>query len=220
MTRPSGVPVRASLRSERPSACALPMPGSRRFTIAGPGRARATSGTAVVVVVVGCITTSASAWGDRTHAVPSARSVRRFREGEPRFASVAVPWPRRASSLGGPRDPAAIDGICGLSRTDGRIAPTEVSCPRRMMVILQLRTVRPGQLPRRRVTPSDRHAARAIAMIGAVIASSCQVSPRSELRSSRPSAMPQTSSPARAATAYGIDSPGTGSSRQASPSQR
>jgi hypothetical protein len=32
--------------------------------------------------------------------------------------------------------------------------------------------------------------------------------------------MPQTSSPARAASAHDIDSPGTGSSRQASPSQR
>jgi hypothetical protein len=103
---------------------------------------------------------------------------------------------------------------------DGRIVRTEVSCPRRMMMILQLRTVRPAQLARRRVTPSDRHAASAIAMIGAVTASSCQVSPRSELRSSRPSAMPQTSSPARAASTYGIDSPGTGSSRQESPTQR
>jgi hypothetical protein len=140
--------------------------------------------------------------------------------GEPRFASVAIRWPRWASSLDGPGDCAAIDGTFGLSCTGGMIAPTEVSCPRRMMVILQLRTAARAQLPRRRLRPSDRHAARAIAMIGAVPASSCEVSPRSALRSSRPSAMPQTSSPARAASAHDIDSPGTGSSRQASPSQR
>ena len=64
------------------------------------------------------------------------------------------------------------------------------------------------------------HAARAMAMIGAVTATSCQLSPRSRLRSSRPSAVPQTSSSARAASAYGIDWPGTASSRQESASQR
>jgi len=71
--------------------------------------------------------------------------------GEPRFASVAVRWPRRASSLEGPGDCAAIDGTFGLSCTGGMIAPTEVSCPRRMMVILQLRTAARAQLPRKRV---------------------------------------------------------------------
>ena len=120
--------------------------------------------------------------------IERARSLRLARRdafgGRARFASVAVGWPRRASSLEGPSDRAAVDGNCALSRT------------------------------------SDRHAARAIAVIGPVTASSCQLSPRSGLRSRRPSAMPQTSSSARAASVYGIDSPGTGSSRQASRSQR
>jgi hypothetical protein len=140
--------------------------------------------------------------------------------GEPRFTSLAERLPRWARSLEGSGDCAAIDGTFALSRTGAMIVPTEVSCPRRMMVILQLRTVARAQLPRKRVRPRDRHAVRAIARIGAVTAGSCQLSPRSGLRSSRPSAIPQTSSPARAASAYGIDSPGTGSSRQASPSQR
>ena len=65
-----------------------------------------------------------------------------------------------------------------------------------------------------------RHAAIAIAMIGPVTATCCQLSPRSRLRSNRPSAMPQTRSSARTPSAYGIDSPGMGSSRQESPSQR
>ncbi len=92
--------------------------------------------------------------------------------GEPRFASVAVRWPRRPSSLEGPGDCAAIDGTFGLCCTGGTIAPTAVSCPRRMMVILQLRTAARPQLPRKGVRPSDHHAARTIAMIGAVTASS------------------------------------------------
>jgi SPFH domain / Band 7 family len=70
---------------------------------------------------------------------------------------------------------------------------------------------------RRRVASQ---AARATATIGAVAVSSCQCSPRSGLWSRRPSAMPQISSSPVAASAYGIDSPGRGSSRQASPSQR
>ena len=139
---------------------------------------------------------------------------------------VAVRIGRRTLAAAGElgsndHDRAAIDREPASSLpTEGRIAPTEVSCPRRMMVILQLCTAARTQLPRRRVRPCDRHAPRAIAMTGAVTASSCQLSPRSGLRSSRPSAMPQTSSSARAASVYGIDSPGTGSSRQASPSQR
>ena len=64
------------------------------------------------------------------------------------------------------------------------------------------------------------HAARAMAMIGAVTATSCQLSPRSRLRSTRPSAVPQMSSSASVASAYGIDWPGTGSSRHESASQR
>jgi hypothetical protein len=214
MTRPDGVPVRASLRSEQSSACVLTMPGlydrrSRTGTsdvwhCGGGGRARLDHDERECV-------------GRSDACVPSARSVRQSRE-ESRD-SHRWPYAGRGGRARGKNHatPAAIDGICGLSRTDGGIAPTEVSCPRRMVVILQLRTVRPT---RRRVRPSDRHAARAIAMIGAVTASSCQLSPRSGLRSSRPSAMPQTSSLARAASVYGIDSPGTGSSRQASPSQR
>ena len=213
--------VRASPRSQQWSACVLPMQCSRRFTIAGPGRARATSGTAgvVVVVVVGCITTSASAGGDRMRAARSARWEHAFR----RRASIRIGLPTLAAAG-------------ELARRAGRLR----SDRQNLRALLHGRHDRPdrGELPspddgdspathngprsapRKRVRPRDRHAARAIAMIGAVTASSCQVSPRSGLRSSRPSAMPQTSSPARAASVYGIDSPGTGSSRQVSPSQR
>lgn len=187
--------------------------------IAGPGRARAPSGLRRWLSSSDHSRRARGFLG-RSGARGVFRLLRDVSGGESPFASVAVRWPRRASSARTTAAAQRSTGTCRLSRTGGRIAPTEVSCPRRMMVILQLPTAARAQLPRRCVRPCDRHAARAIAMIGAVTASCCQLSPRSGLRRSRPSAMPQTSSSARAASVYGIDSPGTGSSRQASPSQR
>ena len=195
----------------------LPIRGSRRLTIAGSRRAQAPSGLWLWLSSSDHSRQARVSLG-RSDARDVFRLPRNVSGGESPFASVVVRWPRRASSV---RTTAQRStGTCRLSPTDGRIARTEVSWPRRAMVIRQLRTAARAQLPRRCVRPCDRHAARAIAMIGAVTARSCQLSPRSGLRRSRPSAMPQTSSSARAASVYGIDSPGTGSSRQASPSER
>jgi hypothetical protein len=140
--------ARASIRGPRLfRRGVLPIRGSRRLTIAAPGRARAPSGLWRWLSSSSDHSRRARGSLGRSDARDVFRWLRNVSGGESPFASVAVRWPRRASSGRTTATAQGSTGTCRLSPTEGRIAPTEVSCPRRMMVILRLRTAAPRSAP-------------------------------------------------------------------------